>query len=349
MRDPFLAEVLSQPRVWRRTLDSLVRKDGPLTWIDSLVGEGPVLFTGMGSSYFLSIAAAPLWRRFVGGRALAVSASDILTYDGDLVPRGIVGTVIGVSRSGRTFETRDAVRLLREKRGWRTVAVTCREATPLARQCDAALVLGDASEKSRFTSRGFTTTLLALQALAAARSGNKTLEGELLRLSDLAQGLLDRHSARIREEAETGPWSRFVFLAQGPYMGLARELQLKTEEVIRAPAEACQTLEYLHGPKYAADAATLVIVLLSDAGAKHQLKALAKIKRLRAPVSIVCERATRKVAAGAGLVVELRSGLSDYGRMLLAMPLMQLFIRLLASGARSPRETGPWSRGERRP
>jgi glutamine---fructose-6-phosphate transaminase (isomerizing) len=334
MRDHFLTEVLSQPAIWRRALNSLARKDGPSGWLDGLIGEGPVLLTGMGSSYYLSIAAAPLWRHSVGQRTLVASASDIVTYAGDLIPRGTKGTVIGVSRSGRTFETRDAVRLLREERGWRAIGVTCHPGTPLTRSCDAALVLGDAAEGSRFTTRAFTTTLLALQSLAAARSGDKKLEGELLRLPDLADGLLGRYGAHIRHKAAAGSWRRFIFLAQGPYMGLARELQLKTEEVIRAPAGACQTLEYLHGPKYAADTETLVTVLLSDAGVRYQLGALAKIKRLGANVAVVCERATREVTEGADLVVELRSGLSDHGRMLLAMPLMQLFVyhRAIASG-----------------
>ncbi len=334
MEDHILGEILSQPRVWRRTLASLFRKDSPLGWLDPLIGDGPVLFTGMGSSYYLSIAAAPMWRHYVGGWAMVASASDVITYAKDRIPRGAKGTVIGISRSGKTFETRDAVRLLRKERGWRSIGVTCHAETALARECEASLVLAGAAEKSRFTTRALTTTVLALQALAAVRAGDKKLEGELQRLPDLADELLARYGAFVKDLAARGDYGRFVFLAQGPYLGFARELMLKTEEIVRVPSEVCQTLEYLHGPKYAAGASTLVTVLLSDAGARYQRDALAKIKRAGAKVAVICERAAPGVAAGADFVIELRSGLSDYGRMILMMPLAQLFIyhRAVAAG-----------------
>jgi glucosamine--fructose-6-phosphate aminotransferase (isomerizing) len=334
MEDHLLREILSQPTVWRRTLAALFGKDSPLKWLDPLVADGPVLFTGMGSSYYLSMAAAPMWARLVGSRVLVSSASDVLTSPDACVPHDAKGTIIGISRSGKTFETRDAVRLLRRTHGWRSIGVTCHAGTALAKECEASLILDAAAETSRFTTRALTTTLLAMEAWAAVRSGSSKFEAELRRLPDLADGLLARYGALVKEKAAQGNYSRFVYLGQGPYLGFARELMLKAEEIIRVPAEVCETLEYLHGPKYAADASTLVTVILSDAGAQYQLDALAKIKRVGAKVAVVCERTTPDVAAGTDFVIELGSGLSDYGRMLLVMPLMQLFIyhRAVAAG-----------------
>ncbi len=334
MEDHLLREILSQPDVWRRTLDRMFGTKSPLKGIDALVGDGPVFFTGMGSSFFLSIAAAPMWQHYTGGRARALSASDVITYPQDLVPRKVKGTVFGISRSGETFETRDAVRFLRREYGWSSIGVTCHPNTPVLAESEGSLVLEEAAETSRFTTRALTTTVLALEALAAFRSRNTELEGELQRLPDLADALLARYGALVRDKAGQGSFTRFVYLGQGPYLGFARELMLKTEEIIRVPAEVCETLEYLHGPKYAADGSTLITVILSDSGAEYQLDALAKIKGVGAKVAVVCEKATPDIATGTDFVIELSSGLSDYGRMLLVMPLLQLFIyhRAVAAG-----------------
>lgn len=337
MEDHILNEILSQPEVWRRTLARMFGNDSPFREINALIGDGPVLFTGMGSSFYLSIAAAPMWRHYVGGRARVLSSSNVITYPEICASGFAKGTVFGISRSGETFETRDAVRLLRRTYGWRSVGVTCHPNTPVLAESEYPLVLEEAAEISKFTTRALTTTLLALQALAAVRAKNSELEGELRRLPDLADDLMTRCGTLVKDIAARGDYDRFVYLGQGPYLGFARELMLKTEEIVRAPAEVCETLEYLHGPKYAADASTLVTVILSDAGAQYQLDALAKIKDVGAKVAVVCEKATPSIAAGADLVVEMSSGLSDLGRMLLVMPLMQLFIyyRAVAVGRSS--------------
>jgi glutamine---fructose-6-phosphate transaminase (isomerizing) len=334
LEDHILREILSQPDIWRRTLARMFGNDSPLKGNNALIGDGPVLFTGMGSSYYLSIAAAPMWRHYVGGKARVLSASNVITYP-EICASGLAkGTVFGISRSGETFETRDAVRLLRRTYGWSSIGVTCHPNTPVLAESEGSLILDEAAEISKFTTRAFTTTLLALQALAAVRAKNSVLEAELRRLPGLAEGLITRYRTIIADTATRGNYGRFVYLGQGPYLGFARELMLKAEEIVRAPGEVCETLEYLHGPKYAADAATLVTVILSDAGAQYQLDALAKIKDVGAKVAVVCEKATPDIAAGTDFVIELSSGLSDFGRILLVMPLMQLFIyyRAVAAG-----------------
>ncbi len=334
MEDRLFREILSQPDVWRRTLSRILSKSSPLGKIDSLIGNRPLLFTGCGSSYYLSLAVASMWRGLVGDRTLALSASDVMMHPESCFARGETGTVVGISRSGTTPETLEAVRLLRRSFGWHAAGVTCHDGTGLVDECEYALILAEAAETSRFTTRALTTTVLALQTLAAVRMKNPDLEAELRRLPDLADGLLPRYGASVKDAATRGGYNRFIYLGQGPYFGFARELMLKTQEIVRIPAEACETLEYLHGPHFSADPSTLITVILSDYGAPYQLDALAKIKMAGAKVAVVCEKLSPEVAAGTDFVIELNSGLSDYGRMLLVMPPMQLFIyhRAVATG-----------------
>lgn len=325
MGDYTLQEILSQPEIWRRTLALMRGESSPLAGLNELVGDGPVLFTGCGSSYYLSLAAAAFWSRHAGGRAFAVSATDLLTYPECHLAPHLAGTLMAVSRSGRSMETCEAARYLRQSLGWRVMGLTCTPASALLELCHSALVLADAAEKSRFTTRALTATLLAVQLLAAARTRNAGLEQELLRLPELADGLLQRHGSTLQDLARTGDFNQYIYLGQGPYYGLAAESMLKTKEMGGTPAEAYQSLELMHGPRYAVNASTLIWVLLSEAGLTHQLALLPKLKNLNAQVAVVCERAAAEVQAHADLVLELDSGLSDYGRMLLVMPLMQLF------------------------
>ncbi|MHB1937942.1 MAG: SIS domain-containing protein [Acidobacteriaceae bacterium] len=328
-----LQEILSQPESWRQVLALLQEKNGPSKKIMSLIDKGPVVFAGCGSSYYLSLAASPLWNSICEAPVRAASASDLIMY-----PEGywgsMPGTLIAVSRSGKTMETCEAARYARDVLGWRTIAVTCYPDTPLVELCDEALVLADAAEVSRFTTRALTAMVLSFEMLAALHSDNVELQHELLQLPEHASRLLARYGEQIEELSRLGDFEGYVYLGQGPYFGIASELMLKIKEMTCSAAEAYSSLEYLHGPRYAATASTLIVVLLSDGGRKYQLELLPKLKDLGATILVVCEHTCADISANADIVFELESGLSDYGRMLLMMPLLQLFAyyRALAVG-----------------
>jgi len=59
-----------------------------------------------------------------------------------------------------------------------------------------------------------------------------------------------------------------------------------------------------------------------------------KLRTLESKILTVCEKQTEEIAANSDYVIELESGLSDYGRLLLTMPLLQLlaYHRALAIG-----------------
>jgi glucosamine--fructose-6-phosphate aminotransferase (isomerizing) len=167
--------------------------------------------------------------------------------------------------------------------------------------------------------------LLALQFLAAARAGDEAMQGELLRLPEAATRILEKADRLIPEIAREERLSQYVFLGHGPYYGLACEAMLKTKEMARTPAEAYHTLELMHGPRYALDEGTLVTLLLSEGAKDTELALLPKIKALGARLLVLCERAEARITESADFVVELASGLSEYARLPLLMPVLQLF------------------------
>lgn len=326
-------EIHSQPDIWRRTLETMRGTASPLADFDSYGLKGPVLFTGCGSSYYLALSAAAAWSRFARVSGMALSATDVMMYPECHFPGAMPGTVVAISRSGKTIETRDAICHLKQALAWHVIGISCNAGTPVVGLCDAAVILAEAAEKSRFETRAFTATLLTA-LLWAARRGHPELEQELLQTPDLASRLIERYETTAQQLAQSGKFDQYIYLGQGPYFGLACELMLKTKEMACTPAEAYHSQEIMHGPRYAVGASTLIVVLLSDGGRKWQLDLLPKLKGFGAQLLVICDQAPQEVREHANWVWELGSGLSDYGRLLLVMPPLQLFAyyRALALG-----------------
>ena len=100
-------EIFSQPEAWQGVLDVL---DGAADLLASLAVRSnyeQVIFTGCGSTYYLSIAAAAVMQRLTGVPALGLPASEIWLNPSALPPARRT-LLVAVSRSGETTETRRA-------------------------------------------------------------------------------------------------------------------------------------------------------------------------------------------------------------------------------------------------
>ncbi len=94
-----------------------------------LQAGGRLVFTGSGDSLFAARAALPALRRWSGRRAEVLTALELARYEVPLLAPDDV--VVGVSNSGSSARTREAMRLSRQ-RGSLTVAVTGSRVGPLA-------------------------------------------------------------------------------------------------------------------------------------------------------------------------------------------------------------------------
>ena len=332
-----LNEILSQPATWQQTLELMHHRLPTLKALSSVSPDGPVILTGCGSSYYLALAVSPLWSTEHATAVRAISTTDLLTYPEGYFNGPGAGTLIAVTRSGKTPEIVEVMRHAQQDLQWHTVALTCYADSPVTEFSDEVILLAEAAENARFTTRALTAKILALYSWFAAQKQRSAFQAELAQLADQLSLLMSRYHEQVREFAINGGWRDYVFLGQGPYLGVASELMLKVKEIARVPAEAYSSLEYFHGPRYSANASTLVVLLISDGGEKYQQALLPKLKALGAQIMVVCENATPEVEANADFVIELHSGLSDYGRLLLTFPLLQLFAyyRALAGGLSS--------------
>jgi glucosamine--fructose-6-phosphate aminotransferase (isomerizing) len=142
-----LREVLEQPAAWSAALTRFEKDAGR---VDRLFDErtpGEVVFTGCGSSYYLSMTAASAFQQITGLRARAVPASEVFQFPESVFAQDASPLLVAASRSGTTTETLRAVKAA-SRQGIPTLCLTCAARSPLARSTDLALCSPSGGERS---------------------------------------------------------------------------------------------------------------------------------------------------------------------------------------------------------
>jgi glucosamine--fructose-6-phosphate aminotransferase (isomerizing) len=332
-------EILSQPQVWRKTLEVFAAGRAALERFLDQAGFDQILVVGCGSTHYLAQTAAVTLTHLAGIPARALPASELWFFPG-AVPAGET-LLLAVSRSGTTTETLRAVARFREAGNGPVLTVTCYPQSTLAHQADFALVAPDAQEQSIAQTRSFTSMLLLIQALAAVLSRHDGMLKRLHRLPDVLDGIVDRLGDLPRRLGEDQGIERLFFLGGGPLYGLASEAMLKTKEMSLSYAEAYYPLEFRHGPMSMVDGHTLVVGFLSDTALMEELRVLEDMHGLGARTLALIEDSSAFAGWQPDHVVELRSGLGEWERGLLYLPVLQRLAhyRAVAKGLDPDRPT----------
>jgi glutamine---fructose-6-phosphate transaminase (isomerizing) len=184
--------------------------------------------------------------------------------------------VIGISQSGESRDTVNAVKLARE-RGARTLAITNMMGTQITREVDATLYTRCGIEIGVAASKTFTAqvALLSLLALKLAEIRGCLPQEEIEFILDqlhelpdkLAEFLNDVDAGRHRiDEIAKQFHDRPFFLYLGRHIGLpvALEGALKLKEISYIPADAYSAGEMKHGPIAMLEEGTPVVVVATD-------------------------------------------------------------------------------------
>jgi glucosamine--fructose-6-phosphate aminotransferase (isomerizing) len=180
--------------------------------------------------------------------------------------------VIGISQSGETRDTVNAVRLAREK-GARTLAITNLMGTQITREAESVLYTRCGLEVGVAASKTFTAqvALLSLVALKLAQV-RRTLPAKdvefildrLYELPDKMEQFLD--GDHPIEEIAQRFYDRPFFLYLGRHIGLpvALEGALKLKDISYIPTEAYSAGEMKHGPIALLEEGTPVVVVATN-------------------------------------------------------------------------------------
>jgi glucosamine--fructose-6-phosphate aminotransferase (isomerizing) len=311
-------EIKSQTEAWKQALDVVSGMSLP-----KAADYDQVIFTGCGSTYYLSLAAAALYQELTGRSARAVPGGELL-----LNPQNTMTNqktlLVAVSRSGTTTETIKAVEDFKaEKRG--DVFAISNYAEVLSRLADFNLVIGKGQEESVAQTRSFASMYVAAAAFCAKMAGRDDLLKAMEKLPEIGNRLIGNYESYAKGVGENLNFDRFYFLGSGIRYGLACEANLKMKEMTLTHSEPFHTLEFRHGPMSMVNEKAVVVGLLSDANRAHEAKVLSEMKMLGGTVSALGE-AEADVAFG--------SGVPESARGVLYLPVLQLmaFYRSVAKG-----------------
>lgn len=321
-------EIQSQPQAWADALRVVEQDKASLQRIFS-EDYDQVVFTGCGSTYYLSLAAAALFQQMTGRPARAVPGGELLLNSETVVAQNSIlrrkTLLVAVSRSGSTTETVRAVEQFRARNLGPVIAITNYGAEPLAALADLPLVIEKGQEQSVAQTRSFASMYVAATAMTLVAAGAETLRGEMSKLPDAGTKLLARYEPLARDLGENLGFDRFYFLGSGARYGLACEANLKMKEMTLTHSEPFHFLEFRHGPMSMVNENAVIVGLVSEKNFSHEQAVLNEMQAKGGRVLALAE---------SGAQVAFESNLPEVARGVLYLPVLQLmaFYRSLAKG-----------------
>jgi glucosamine--fructose-6-phosphate aminotransferase (isomerizing) len=312
------AEIKSQTDAWAQALD-ITRA---LALPDAKNYE-MVIFTGCGSTYFLSLSASALYQELTGRAARAIPAGEML-LNSQTVLTNQKSLLVAISRSGTTTETIKAVeKFKKEKHG--DVIVISNYDEVLSRLADVNIVIDKGQEESVAQTRSFASMYVAAVAMCARMAACEDLVNAMSALPEAGQRLMHDFEPAAREIGEDLNFDRFYFLGSGIRYGLACEANLKMKEMTLTHSEPFYCLEFRHGPMSMVNEKAVLVGMLSDANRIHEAKVLSEMKMLGGRVTSLGE---------SDADVSFQSQIPEQVRGVLYLPVLQLiaFYRSVAKG-----------------
>jgi glutamine---fructose-6-phosphate transaminase (isomerizing) len=314
-------EIKSQTYAWSQALDVIRASSLPKPGDYS-----QVIFTGCGSTYYLSLSAAAMYQEITGHSARAVPAGELLLNSQTVVNR--VGNMnyllVAISRSGTTTETVKAVeKFKKEKRG--DVVVISNYDEALSRLADVNIVISKGQEESVAQTRSFASMFVAVSAICACMAGRDDLLTGMADLPGVGNQLMNKYETYAREIGENLNFDRFYFLGSGIRYGLACEVNLKMKEMTLTHSEPFHFLEFRHGPMSMVNQNAVVIGMLSELNISHEKAVLNEMQSLGGKIVALGE---------SNAEVSFMSNIPEQVRGVLYLPVLQLmaFYRSVAKG-----------------
>ncbi|MBN1992849.1 MAG: SIS domain-containing protein [Anaerolineae bacterium] len=318
-------EILTQTQAWQQAL-AVVTKQGPA--LCNLWANGNytnIVFTGCGSTYYLSLAAAALFQELTGQSARGVPAGELAMYPFAVYTKKGRTLLVAISRSAETTETIQAVKMFQQNQQGEVITIANYGHPPLASMGAVNLIIPAGQEESVAQTRSFASMYVAATALAVLLAGQNDLLETMQQLPQVGQRLMAQYEEKAKTLGRNLALDRFYFLGSGPRYGLACEINLKMKEMTLTHSEPFHFLEFRHGPISMVGPTALVTGLLSTANRTHEAAVLADARQLGGHTLVIGESETD---------VTFASHLPETIRNVLYLPIPQLMAhyRAIAKG-----------------
>jgi glucosamine--fructose-6-phosphate aminotransferase (isomerizing) len=275
-------EILSQPQAWNDTIEVLKAYQNEIEHFLKMGTYNQVLFTGCGSTYYLSFAASAYCQQATGRVARGIPASEIWLNPENYCLSDGNTLLVAVSRSGETTETIRACESFKAAGLGSVMTLSCYPEYPLSKMGDMNLVFPAGQERSIAQTRAFTTLYLATIGLAGILGDRGDILSMMSKLPALCETTLQLARPWAVRFGQDNQLDRFYFLGSGLRYGLASELSLKMKEMSLSQSEPFHFMEFRHGPKSMVTGTTLMIGLVSRTNGSYEKKVLNEMSALGA-------------------------------------------------------------------
>ena len=342
--DDFMTkEINEQPEAVRATLLDRRRRDGTITFDELRISDeelrevNRVVIVAAGTSHHAGLVAKYAIERWARLSA-EVDISSEYRYRDPIVEVGTL--VIGVSQSGETIDTIQAIREAK-RRGARVVGVTNIVGSSLARESDAVIYTRAGLEVSVASTKVFLAQVAALELLALRLAQlRETLPSSdvdayyqgLKAVADQVATVLERR-ASVDDVAKQLVGARdFFFLGRHVGFPTALEGALKLKELSYLHAEGYPAGELKHGPLALIEPGVVVVAVVTDPHMHEKmLSNLAEVKARGASVVAVATDDDESIDAIADYVLRVPATEPMFSPMVDVVPL-QLFAYAMARG-----------------
>jgi len=264
-------EIAHQPEAWRKTAEVVLQHAPAL----ATFRPEPIVFSGAGTSHFIGLSLAGLFRR-LGRQAEAVASTEITIDAADALPPGNFG-LVSFARSGNSPEGNEAFeRVSRLRPDAPHLIITCNPEGKLyqlageRRGAIRVLLPAMTNDRGLAMTSSYTSMVIAGQGLAHADQPHLFV-AHVNRMAEMAQRILSEYPTVLADIAARRP-KRALFLGTGTLLGAATEAHLKLQEMTsgRVVARAESFLGLRHGPMAMVDPETLVVAFLSSQPARRR-------------------------------------------------------------------------------
>lgn len=246
-----------------------------------------IIFTGCGSGYCLSQAAAEACRQFTGRPAEAIAGGDLLLNFPYYKERLRGALVITVSRSGSTSELVKSLGDAKQNADAVIVSIVAAKDTPLEKLSDFSLEMPWAYNESVCQTGTVTVFYTVILQLLGIAGGDLQLLSDLEKaVSEQDQFILDT-TAALQRLTGWEKWANVVLLADGVAWGLVDEAAMAFREMACAPANCYHILDVRHGPTATIGNHSLVLLLATKGNIAEQERLVRELTRLGAFVITV--------------------------------------------------------------
>jgi len=205
----------------------------------------------------------------------------------------MIDLIIGVSQSGESTSTINAIKNLKKSATVTTLGLTSKMGSELANTVDLAVDIHIGEERVGYVTKGYVATILTLMLLglrSARADGFITLEQEAAELAMFARAinaipaLIDNTEAFYQAwQQELNAGQRFTSIGYGPAVGVCKEMETKFAETVRAPSQGVELETFMHGPYFEVNPQHRIFFLETESAGQERLVLLREYEKKCTP------------------------------------------------------------------